>query len=80
MKNSVGEKHSGMGALPPNPRDFSLSCQDSWAARTSSARPRGIPAPESALGSHPCVALSSAPVHSVYQERVFLAWPFTQIT
>jgi hypothetical protein len=25
-----------MGALPPNPRDFSLSRQDSWAARARS--------------------------------------------
>jgi len=68
-----------MGALPPNPRDFSLSCQDSWTARASLARPCGIPAPESALGLRPRIALSSAQVRSVYQGRFVHSWPFTQI-
>ena len=30
------EHRFNMGALPPNPRDFSLSRQDSWAARARS--------------------------------------------
>ena len=53
------------GILPQAPWDLTLSRQDSrahesrWRTPTGS---RGIPAPESALGSHPCVALSSAQV------------------
>lgn len=61
------EKLFDMGAPPPNPRDFSLSRQDYWAARASSARPRGIPAAESALRFHPWRALSSVQVPPVYQ-------------
>ncbi len=68
-----------LGALPPNPRDFTLSRQDSWAARTSLARSCGIPASESALGLRPRSALSSAQVRSVYQGRFDYRWPFTQI-
>lgn len=50
------------GILPQAPWDLSLWRQDSGSpARATCARPRprGIPASESALGSHPCVALSS---------------------
>jgi hypothetical protein len=60
-----------MGSLPPNPRDFSLSRQDSWAARARSTRSRGIPAAESALGFHPWRALSSVQVpHSSKKDCV----------
>ena len=62
-----------MGTLSPSPWDLSPSCQDSWAARASFARPHGIPAAESALGSHPCVALSSVQVGSVYQGEMLFA-------
>jgi hypothetical protein len=55
------------GILPQTPWDLTLSRQDS-RAREGGWRPRGIPAAESALGSHPCVALSSAQVTPVYTE------------
>ena len=58
-----------MEALPPNPRDFALSRQDSWTERRASARSLGIPAPESALGLRLRRALPSAQVRSVYQGR-----------
>src|ERR1700719_3476315 len=58
---------SGMGALPPNPRDLALSRQDSWTERRAAARHLGIPAPESALGLRLRRALPSAQVRSVYQ-------------
>jgi hypothetical protein len=53
------------GILPQTPWDLTLSRQDSRARESRWGNPnrsRGIPAPESALGSHPCVALSSAQV------------------
>jgi len=77
----VGAKHPELGALPPNPRDFSLSRRDSWTARASWTCPCGIPAPESALGLRPRSALSSAQVRLVYQGHPLeKTWPFTQIT
>jgi hypothetical protein len=79
--NRVGAKHPELGALPPNPRDFTLLRRDSWTARASWSRPGGIPAPESALGLRPRSALSSAQVRLVYQGRPWKkTWPFTQIT
>jgi len=51
-----------MGALPPNPQDLTLACYPSALRSRSemiSLRP-GL-APQSALGSHPCVALIVAP-------------------
>jgi hypothetical protein len=56
------------GILPQTPWDLSLWRQDSGPARAS-ARPRGIPAPEPALGSHPCVALPSAQVTVSISEK-----------
>jgi hypothetical protein len=53
------------GILPHAPWDLTLSRQDSRARESDLRYPltlAGIPAPESALGSHPCVALSSAQV------------------
>ena len=53
------------GILPQSPWDLTLSRQDSRARESrwgNPTRSRGIPAPGSALGSHPCVALSSAQV------------------
>jgi hypothetical protein len=53
------------GILPQAPWDLTLSRQDSRAHQSRWRTPTGsggIPAPESALGSHPCVALSSAQV------------------
>src|SRR5579863_6372292 len=70
MKNRK-KNISGMGALPPNPRDLSLSRQDSWTGRRAAARHLGIPAPESALGLRLRRALPSAQVRSVYQGRVY---------
>src|ERR1700704_1119144 len=53
-----------MGALPPSPWDLALSCQDirllPASERAPCDAPRPISASESALRSHPCVALSSA--------------------
>jgi len=57
----------GMGALPPNPRDLSLSRQDSWTEEADYTCHLGIPAPESALGLRLRRALPSAQVRSVYQ-------------
>jgi transposase len=55
-----------LGALPPDPRDLSLSGQSrtNGAAKTRGLAPpkRSVPAPESALGSVPTGALSSAQV------------------
>jgi hypothetical protein len=55
-----------MGALPPNPRDLT-HCRQDWMAQreASCARPRRIPASESALGSRPRGALPSAQVQPV---------------
>jgi hypothetical protein len=53
------------GILPQAPWDLTLSRQDCRARESPWENPissRGIPASESALGSHPCVALSSAQV------------------
>jgi transposase len=66
MKNRK-KNISGMEALPPNPRDLSLSRQDSWTERRAALAISGIPAPESALGLRLRRALSSAQVRSVYQ-------------
>jgi len=54
-----------LGTLSPNPWDLSLRAR--MAARLAGrlAPPRAIPAAESALRSHPCVAASSAQVRSV---------------
>src|SRR4030095_314037 len=49
-----------MGALPPNPRDLAHPRQDFWGLGSSSALLPQNPGTESALESHPCVALSSA--------------------
>src|SRR5512134_1289562 len=49
-----------LGALPPNPRDFSRSGQNE--SRRRLAPPPAIPAAESALGLRPRSALSSAQV------------------
>ena len=62
-------KPLGFSAILPSHRDWKPNTEP----RISVAHPRpgwyGL-APESALGSHPCVALSSAPVHhSVNQTR-----------
>jgi transposase len=60
------EGESILGTLPPDPRDLSLSGQSrtNGAAKTRGLTPpkRSVPAPESALGSVPTVALSSAQV------------------
>jgi hypothetical protein len=50
-----------LGASPPTPQDLSLSCQDGGEQRERVFLAPSIPAPRSALRSHPCVALSSAP-------------------
>jgi len=61
-----------LGALPPNPQDLSLYGQRSterrWDARPWPRIPPifGI---RSALRSHPCVALSSGGVRTVYARR-----------
>jgi hypothetical protein len=60
-----------MGALPPNPQDLTLACYPSALrsrSETISLRP-GL-APQSALGSHPCVALSSAEVSTSVPEQI----------
>ena len=52
-------------ALPPDLRDLTRSCHPRRLAVTAGAgqpRPKPGLAPESALGLHPCRALSSAPV------------------
>ena len=49
-----------MGAPPPNPRDLSHSTRTKERADSPVGCPSLVPVPESALGSHPCVALSSA--------------------
>src|ERR1700693_6296389 len=69
-----------LGTPSPNPWDLARFCHPIGIGNPktepgrSAAHPRpgwyGL-APESALGSHPCVALSSAPVpHSVNQKRL----------
>ena len=70
-QQSPAEPERFRGILPQTPWDFSLCRQDSGPARAS-ARPRGIPAPESALRSHPCVALSSAQVTVSILEKKML--------
>src|ERR1700682_6044191 len=50
-----------LGALPPNPRDFSPFGQNAW--RRQFVMPPLIPAAESTLGLRPRSALSSAQGH-----------------
>jgi len=56
-----------MGAPPPNPRDLARFCRPrfdfymSWKLRMAN-HPQPGPAPESALGLRPRIALSSAQV------------------
>ena len=66
-RNSV---QTQMGALPPNPRDLSLSRRDILfhPYRAACAAP-AISASESALGAHPCVALSSARLNDSYRQN-----------
>ena len=52
-----------LGTLSPNPWDLALSRQNVAGGRLA---PPIIPAARSALRSHPCVAVSSAQVCSVY--------------
>lgn len=52
-----------------SPLDLSLCRQDKWGRRSECYSPCVIPAPESALGSHPCGALSSAQVTSAYNRK-----------
>ncbi len=54
-----------MGTLSPYPWDLPLWRQNGWFVRGGWRRP-AIPAPGSALGSHPCVALSHAQVLTIY--------------
>jgi len=57
---------SSVGGSAPKPPGFIAFAPGlSWSAEASCARSAEIPAPESALGSHPCVALSSAQVSPV---------------
>jgi len=54
-----------LGALPPDPRDFARSCLPvsflPQGRRTFGPAPAiAVQAPQSALGLHPCIALSSA--------------------
>src|SRR5712671_439188 len=54
-----------LGDPPPSPLGFNAFSPGFQGPRERLALPltlAGIPAPESALGSHPCVALSSAQV------------------
>jgi hypothetical protein len=62
-QNQIGRRLSYLGTLSPNPWDLPPSRQNgfSWGGWRRPA----IPAAGSALGSHPCVALSSAQVNSV---------------
>ena len=51
------------GRCPQSPEIYRVIRQNSWSFwGTGYARPHAIPAAESALGSHLCVALSSAQV------------------
>lgn len=49
------------GASPQTPGFIAFRPGWIWTEGASRARSPPIPAPGSALGSHPCVALSSAP-------------------
>jgi hypothetical protein len=61
-----GKEHAFSGGSAPSPLGFIAFAPGlSWAAERV-ARSAEIPAPESALGSHPCVALSSAQVSPVW--------------
>ena len=62
------------GIFPQTPWNLPLCRQDSGPARAACARPRGIPAAESALGSHSCVALSSAQVSVSILEKKMLRY------
>jgi len=55
-----------MGTPSPNPWDLPLCRQNGLLQGTGCACPQPIPAAESALRSHPCVAVSSAQVSPVY--------------
>jgi len=57
------------GALPLRPRDLPQLRQNGWQTGGAADAAPAVPAPESTLGSHPCVALSSA--------QVLPEWPIT---
>ena len=61
---NAGEKRkvesAETGALPPNPRDLTpWATPGATRTRAGQIQPPPFGGPEPALGSHPCVALSS---------------------
>ena len=65
QQSSKKSPRSQLGDPPPNPLGFNAFSPGFQGPREPLGNPtrsRRIPAPESALGSHPCVALSSAQV------------------
>jgi hypothetical protein len=63
-----------LGALPPDPRDFPRSCLPVSifppGRRTFGPAPAiTVQAPQSALGLHPCIALSSAAANTRLGEQ-----------
>src|SRR6266705_4048815 len=78
MKNRK-KNISGMGALPPNPRDLALSRQDSWTGRRAAlALPESRPLSRrsSCVSAEPYPPLRSA--QSTRDEELETVWPFTQ--
>ena len=70
-----------MGASPPNPQDLTLPCHPRVAEhRSEITSPRPGLAPQSALGSHPCGALSSAEVRSSVPNKRRKSRPHQQVT
>ena len=73
------------GFAPRPPGLIALVPRWVWAGGASEARSRPIPAPESALRSHPCGALSSAPATGKFtptlaqaaraRARILFHWP-----
>src|SRR6266496_3857388 len=80
MKNRK-KNISGMGVLPPNPRDLSLSRQDSWTGRRAAL---AIPESRPLSRRSGCVSAEPYPplrsVQSTRDTRLEKVWPFTQKT
>ena len=60
------------GALPPDPRDFPRSMPPRIrrnGAPVGAPRVHTVQAPQSALGVHPCIALSSAAANTSLEDH-----------
>jgi hypothetical protein len=66
------------GGSAPSPLGFIALAPEWMGLGTGGSRPQAIPAAESALRSHPCVAVPSAQVRSVYGQELHRSQLFAE--